>query len=79
MPDWFVRACNRTIGAYVLDLMLVGLVFGLGLMVAGSAADHAGMRVAGYVLIAPVPMLLVMIIITAQYPEWKRRRRPPDA
>lgn len=78
MPDWFVRVCNRTIGAYVLDLMLVGEVVGLGFTIASNfLANAEWMRVVGYVLLAPGPLLIVMMIITAQYRHWRYRNGPP--
>ena len=79
MPEWFVRACNRTIGVYVLDLMLVGVFVGLGLNIAGKfLLNSEWMRIIGNVLLAPVPLLIVMMICTAQYRQWNNRNDPPD-
>ena len=78
MPGWFVRACNTTIGVYVLDLMLVSEVLGLVLVLWGDAAGVMWMRVIGYVLVAPVPILVVMMIITAQSRQRKHAGRATD-
>ena len=73
MPEWFVKLCNRTIGARVLDVMLYGTVLGIVCMIAGYILEYDWLRITGYVLIAPVPLLVVMMIITVQYRQWKQR------
>lgn len=67
MPAWFVRACNKTIGTLVFDLMLVCEIVGFALAITGYATGALWLRVTGYVLLAPVPLLVLMMIITAQY------------
>ena len=74
MPGWFVRVCNKTIGAYVLDLIVLSEVIGLVLFVVAVGAGIRWMQIVGYILIAPAPMLIVMMIITAQYRQRRQRR-----
>jgi hypothetical protein len=79
MPAWFVRLCNRFIGVHVLELILVAEIVGLVVFLIGFAAKWFWLQILGYVLIAPGPLLLAMMIITAQLRMLLPRRKAPPA
>jgi hypothetical protein len=64
MPDWFVRECNRIGGARVFDTIFLLALGGLACEV--FSFRWPWLQWLGYVLLAPVGLLLAMIIITAQ-------------
>lgn len=75
MPEWFVRFCNRFVGAHALELLLISEILGLVAIVAGFAGDWFWLQIVGYVLLAPGPLLIAMMVVTAQLQMWQHRRK----
>lgn len=74
MPAWFVRLANRTIGPHALEWILASEIVGLSLVLLATANDRFWFRIAGYVLIAPGPLLIAGMVATAQRAKHRQRR-----
>lgn len=77
LPNWFVRLCNRFIGSHVLELIVVSEVIGLVLFLLDFFSSLVWLQVVGYALIAPGPLLIILMIIIAQVRMRLNRHKVP--